>query len=295
MTVVTTNLSVDQQAYSEVINKTQQQCNSKIEVDVRNNKVIIDGSIVGGNVVGVNIKEVSATADCTLKSTETITIDSVFKNIGEQSIEQSLDVFTQPSFNDANMEVKQSIRNKISNTTQQTCNSFANIKATDNLLILKNSKVDGDVVGVEITQSNAEAFCTLANQTKIGIRNDLDNQSTQTIEQTGVLANLFKIIAVVVAVVVIGIVIALIFGGFKFLSGVVGNKGAAAPEQRVQSQQSFLPPQQQPSYYPPPPSQQMYIPPQMYPQQQVPFSLPSSRPYFSALSSPASYGPYSVY
>lgn len=170
-----------QTVMNSILQESNQSCSVKAQAENNENVLVVSNSSAR-YITGV---EQSVTSDitCSITSTMDATVENLLSNSSKQSIEDSqgvvgdiIDIFKDGDTQSVDMS--QYVSNAVSQITNATCQSSTITSASNNLLIVTNSRTS-DVVGVS-TNTSAQATCILQNVaktdlvTKLGLINDQD-------------------------------------------------------------------------------------------------------------------------
>lgn len=205
-----------QDFYNNIFQQNQQICKAKTNVEVSGNVVVVNGSRVNGDVIGVNVNGVTTDANCIMQSAMQNNITDVLKSIANQTNTSSTSWFDAWRVGINVDNLRQTVHNNISQVSQQLCDATTSTTADDNYLYVGSTSVGGNIIGVDITNTNTNANCTMVNTMKNVVYNQAQSQVTQSNTQL----SMFLIIGIVV-VIVIGIIILVIV--FLLISGIFKN------------------------------------------------------------------------
>lgn len=183
---------------------------------------------MNGNVTGVNISGSSTDASCSMVSTMENSITNILKAITNQTNGSSSDAFSGVNTGINVNEGFQNVVNNIAQINNQVCNASQIISANDNFQYITNSNVQGSVVGVNISNSDAMANCAMTNYMKVNLFNSAQDTTTQ-----GNGSDAFAIIAAIIAVIVIIMIIMALVSFYKSYFG-------GTPEENKKKQQTAL-------------------------------------------------------
>jgi len=278
----TNSYKATQNITNDITQINQSSCIATVQVQSGGNVVIIEDSRINGNVVGSVVK-VSTDASCIMASAAEADIQNILNASAEQtkSTENGIFSIDFPAMFDSlgsttnSIEIEQNVTNNILQLNSSNCSSNIIISDSPNYIYVRGSTVGGNVIGSDVT-ADASASCTITNNTKVYVYNDLLAEGKQKKELKSVFFTIVIAFAILMGLIIFGVIILFSTGaigsvGYKKLkiTGKTSGKKTKPQQQPVQQQ----PVQQQPVQQQPvqqQPVQLKQIPQQPVPQQPVP-------------------------
>jgi ATP-dependent Zn protease len=216
-----------QNVNNTTIQASRQICQATCTNVSSGNTVIINGVKIGGNVIFS--QQCTADAQCTMVNGTSTTVDNTLQSILKQTAETSWapDISAQTNIS----QMTQNVNNAITQIVDSTCVANATNISTNNFTYLTNSTVSGNVSFSQTGDANAN--CSMTNQSTIQVANDLMAKADQTARQNGFFAGLGAIIAIVVIIIIVVIVFRSMNQGQQnaTAAAATANKNAAAAAQ----------------------------------------------------------------
>lgn len=209
---IQTNIAVTEQNFTNnILQSSKNDCWANTTSNTDNNVVIADGTIVGGNFIGVQTST-NTDASCVITSTMETTVDDILKSIIQQTNQSSNSLFGGFTFsgNTNVFNARQTVVNNITQLNETVC-AANTVKTTNgNYIYSRNQSVFGDFIGVN-SNSESTASCTMNNTMK----NSVYNEAQASNNQDNQIQSMFVAIIAAIASVIGGIVLL----GFLLLGG----------------------------------------------------------------------------
>jgi hypothetical protein len=277
----TNSFKSSQNVTNDITQINQSSCIASVQVQSGGSVVIIEDSRINGNVVGSVVK-VSTDASCIMASAAEADIENILKAASEQTKTTENGIFSidfgaiADGFGSVtnNIEIDQYITNNILQLNSSNCSSNIIISDSPNYIYVRGSTVGGNVIGSDVT-ADASASCTITNNAKVYVFNDLLADGKQKKELKSIFFTIVIAFAILMGLIIFGVIILFSTGaigsvGYKKLKITGKNTGKNKNPQQQPVQQQ--PVQQQPVQQQPvqqQPVQLKQIPQQPIPQQPV--------------------------
>jgi hypothetical protein len=220
----TNSFKSTQNVTNDITQINQSSCIASVQIDSGGNVVIIEDSRINGNVVGSVVK-VSTDASCIMSSSAQADIQNILKASAEQtkSTENgifSLDfgaIFDSLGYTDNSIEIEENVTNNILQLNSSNCSSNIIISDEPNYIYVRGSTVGGNVIGSDVT-ADANASCTITNNSKVYVFNDLLADGKQKKELKNVFFTIVIAFTVIIGLIIVGVII-------LFSTGAIGSVG----------------------------------------------------------------------
>jgi hypothetical protein len=201
---------ITQTFVNNILQEDQQFCLSTVNSSTNNNVVIITGSTIDGNAIGVQ-QTINTDASCLMVSNMDSNISNILSATLAQTNKVSSDLFNGFSF-DAGLnsfDINQTVTNNISQVNEATCSASQIVSSSNNYVYVSNSTIKKNFVGV-VTTSDSKANCTMSNSMKATTYNQAQASGTQSNTVSGMWAALMAAIVAIITIIIVGVV--LVFG-----------------------------------------------------------------------------------
>ena len=211
------------QKMNNLTQTNQQYCKAESKQLASGNVITISGSTVNSDFIGVRLMGNSTDASCLIASSFDSTTDNIAKSIANQNTVTESGLFSILNF-DTSVEVanvKDSVKNNISQVNEAVCSASNISEVSNNYIYVTDSNVKSSFIGVDISNTSANANCTMTNYQKMDLYNDFyANTQQNTKFQTSFAA----ILGVIVIIIIIAIVAPILIGIISRSSSSVSQK-----------------------------------------------------------------------
>lgn len=217
---ISSNSARFQQTFiNNVTQNNQQNCTAVQDNNISGNVVIVSGSVVDGSVVGVNAVQIETDASCLMVSSMDQSVTDILTAISQQTNSTDTDIFGDFEITDSSntFNVKQTVVNNINQINESSCSASLIQNITGNYTYVANSEVQGDVYGVNLNGSDANANCSMSNYMKAATYNQAQASSSQSNSTIGMFSLLIGVIGVILIIMIIGIIIVFSISSNKYL------------------------------------------------------------------------------
>jgi hypothetical protein len=264
----TNSFKSTQNVTNDITQINQSSCIASVQVQSGGNVIIIEDSRINGNVVGSVVK-VSTDASCIMSSSAEADITNILKSSAEQTKTTengifSIDfgaIFDTLGSTTNNITIEQNVTNNVLQLNSSNCSSNIIISDSPNYIYVRGSTVGGNVIGSDVT-ADASASCTITNNAKVIVYNDLLADGKQKKELKSIFFVIVIAFAILMGLIIFGVII-------LFSTGAIGSVGY----KKLKITGKNTKPQQQPAQQQPvqqQPVQLKQIPQQTIPQQTIP-------------------------
>lgn len=199
--------NIQQDTYNNITQLATQNCINTVTQNTSGNSVFIIDSKVNGDVIGVS-STTSMDATCAITSSMDDQVQNILESLTTQSNIAETDWFNgfQLTFENNNLDLKQSITNNISQINQAMCTANLTSSTSNNFVYVSNSSFGGNFVGVS-SVSNPSSNCNMSNFMKNITYNLTQGNADQSNVNKGMFTSIFTTLLIVVGVIIIGVVI----------------------------------------------------------------------------------------
>lgn len=237
MSSTTSNVANIQQTFmNNVIQQNQQNCIATFNQETSNNVVIVNGSTINGNVIGVQLTG-STDATCLITSHMEDSVSNILSSILDQTNTAATDILNGGKFTSETntFDINQTIVNNISQINEATCAASFAQASSGSYFYVTNSTINGDFIGVQ-QNGDLHSSCSLNNFMKNATYNQAQASGTQSNKDIGVFASFLAVVLGIVGIMIIGTLILYSTGAI----GKVGFQRGTAPAPQLSPQDREL-------------------------------------------------------
>ncbi|MEM4260750.1 MAG: hypothetical protein QXG00_05930 [Candidatus Woesearchaeota archaeon] len=200
------SLSITQSVVNNVFENQQNDCIVNNNVTISGNVIDINGANIQGDAYGITDEGSSADASCTIVSSLNTTIVNSLQAQAKQENKTLNDMFGDFSFTgqENKADVKQSTVNNIALISQNLCQAEQMTSVENNFVYYNNINVGGNLFGIDISNSSAQASCSMSNVMNFSMYNSFTASVSQSNTTIGMFVVLILAIAGVVGLAIIG-------------------------------------------------------------------------------------------
>lgn len=209
-----TKISTD---ISNTITQDQQtNCISTIETNVDNNTIIVNGSVIDGNFIGVTYNAYSD-ASCQITASLDDYISNLITNLSSQknTVNGTLFGDGQNNFQTNITDISNNLANNITQINESLCSSNLLQSIQGNYIYVTDSTIKGNFLGVYGTGSNSQATCIMDNYIKNAVYNQVQSNASESNSDLGIFAGLFGIIEIIGIIAAVGAIIIAVVGSIS--------------------------------------------------------------------------------
>jgi hypothetical protein len=227
------SFSMTQDVVNNVLEDQENDCSVQNNVRINGNVITIDNSNISGDVYGISDNGTSADASCTIVSSMNTTITDALQAQGSQTNKTASDLFGDFSYSgqDNSANIFQSTVNNIALLSQTLCQADQMTSVSNNFVFYNNLNVGGNLFGISIDDSSAQASCTMSNTMNFSLYNSFSASVSQSNTNIGMFVILILAIAGVVGLAIIGATIVFSVNG---IGGLIPKGKEKTPEEVVQ-------------------------------------------------------------
>jgi hypothetical protein len=241
----------------------QSSCIATVDVSSGGNIIIIDGSHIGGNVIG-SVQKISTDASCIMSNSNDANVQNILEsmssqtNSGQNGLFDFLSKLTGSTLKNQT-DITQAISNNIAQINTATCSSNIISSTLPNYIYVKKAFVGGSVIG-STTDASATSSCTINNGSSAIVYNQELSKNDQTNKNKSLFFTIVIAFTVIMILIIVGVII-------LFATGAIGSIGYKSLKIKNKEKITKTPP-------PPPPTQPAPAPPtqpiQLQPTQPAP-------------------------
>jgi hypothetical protein len=259
-----------QEVTNNITQINQSSCTATVQNESGGNFIILDGVRVAGDVYG-SITRIKTNASCIMSSSNEANIDNLLESLADQGKTTensgfSLDavaIIDKLKSQNNSIDIRQYITNNITQMNINTCSSNIINTESPNYTYIRGGSVGGSVIGSDTTAESSSS-CTITNNSKLIIYNDILSDGDQSNDLKGFFTTLVIGFVVIIGIVIFGVII-------LFSTGAIGHVGYKKNKNQAPLTNQPYPPQPYPPQpYPPQPYPPQPYPPQPYPPQPYP-------------------------
>ena len=248
------NFTSKQTVANNITQYNQATCIATVEASSGGNIIIIDGSHIGGSVIG-STQKITTDASCIMHQSNDANIESILESMSKQTNTNQNGVFDFLSklIGDKvknKVEIDQTITNTITQINTSTCSSNIISSTKPNYIYVKNSSILGSVIG-STTEASATSSCTITNGASAVVYNKELSKNDQNNKSKSLFFTIVIAFTVIMVVMILGVII-------LFSTGAIGSIGYKSLKMKKKEQIAK-------TAQPIPPTQLQPIPPQLQP------------------------------
>ncbi len=207
--------NIQQEFMNNIVQMANATCQSTTTAAANNNTIIIDGSKINGDVIGVS-QRTQTDASCIMVSSMDNSVSNILSATAQQTNTAATDILSAFQVNSLTntFNLRQSIINNITQINNATCSASSMLSANNNYIYVGNSTINGKFIGVT-QESNTIANCAMTNTMKNVTYNQAQAQVTQSNTVVGTFAILLGIFAAIVGIMIMSVIVLFAFKFFK--------------------------------------------------------------------------------
>lgn len=234
--------NIQQKFFNQTQQFTSEFCVANNQQTVEGNVVFLQGVTVLGDVTGIDVNGVSMDATCSIVSSMDSSTTSVLQSVLNQTATSETDWFNGGQITDTTDQInaQQTVVNNVTQINQAVCVANATQSVSNNYYIVTdNGFVGGDLVAINVGQSNVNSDCSMNNYMKNVTYNQAQVDADQTTKVKGMLVSIIGFIFGIIALIIIGVIVLFVIGAIGYTGVKVAErpKTQQAPTQTAQQEQ----------------------------------------------------------